>query len=140
MGVTLTLMLISLFGIEERPLDDATNDINASSQFGLSGTVAIDTSNISRDRDLVRLPEQPTEREIVRTCDRNQDSKENEFVVKGSGGLPPSLEDPLNSDAIEVDWIERQAQSSSQRFPIQLPKNLRRSSKLKDGSLTLKMK
>ena len=104
----------SLFGIKERTRNNTTNDINASSEFGLSGTVEINTADVDPDRDLVQLPDRPTEKEVVQACDRNNSQEQSEFVVKGSGGLPPSPEEPLDSVVVEANWIDRSSSANSQ--------------------------
>ncbi|MBW4533099.1 MAG: hypothetical protein KME09_04105 [Pleurocapsa minor HA4230-MV1] len=46
-----------IFGIEERPLNDFTNDINASSEAsGFDGTVNINTSDINPVQGATELP------------------------------------------------------------------------------------
>ena len=54
-GGNINITAEALFGIEERPLNDVTNDINASSEFGLDGTVSIftpDINTLQTDRQL----------------------------------------------------------------------------------------
>ena len=105
----------SLFGIEERIATDGnqTNDIDASSEFGLSGTVEINTPDVDRDRDLVQLPTQPTETKIVQACTPSDNEEQSEFVITGRGGLPPSPEDTLDSNATAVDWVTRGSHQNS---------------------------
>jgi large exoprotein involved in heme utilization and adhesion len=65
--------------------------IAASSQFGLDGTVQIDTSatvNLNNS-SLATLPLDP---EVYPACHRN-----NSFVVAGTGGFSPQVDDPLDS-------------------------------------------
>ena len=105
----------SLFGIEERIATEGniTNDIDASSEFGLSGTVEINTPDVDRDRDLVQLPTQPTAKKVVPACTPSEDGEQSEFVIKGRGGLPPSPESALDSDTTEVDWVTRPPQNQN---------------------------
>ena len=108
----------SLFGIEERIATDGneTNDIDASSEFGLSGTVEINTPDVDRDRDLVQLPTQPTQTQIVSACTPDNRKEQSEFVIKGRGGLPSSPESVLDSDRVEVDWVRRSPQQNSSKI------------------------
>ena len=108
----------SLFGIEERIATEGneTNDIDASSEFGLSGTVEINTPDVDRDRDLVQLPTQPTQTQIVPACTPDNRKEQSEFVIKGSGGLPPSPESVLDSDRVEVDWVTRSPLQNSSKI------------------------
>ena len=105
----------SLFGIEQRIATEGniTNDIDASSEFGLSGTVEINTPDVDRDRDLVQLPTQPTAKKVVPACTPSEDGEQSEFVIKGRGGLPPSPESALDSDTTEVDWVTRPPQNQN---------------------------
>ena len=73
--------------------------------MGVSGTVEINTPDVDRDRDLVQLPDRPTETEIVQTC--SPEDAKSSFVIKGSGGLPPDPKAAFDSTAIDVDWVNR---------------------------------
>ena len=118
-GGNITIDANSLFGIEERSLGDLTNDINASSEFGLSGTVEIDTPDVDRDRDLVQLPDRPIETDIKQVCNSSETQKSS-FVIKGSVGLPPNPEAALNSDAISVDWVRRPTPRNNVSEPVSI--------------------
>jgi filamentous hemagglutinin family protein len=109
-GGNISIAAQSIFGIEQRAASDGniTNDIDASSEFGLSGTVEINTPDVDSNQDLVQLPTRPIEKEVVQACASSEVREQSEFVIKGSGGLPPSPEDALDSDALEVDWVSRQ--------------------------------
>ncbi|MEN9567704.1 MAG: hypothetical protein RLZZ69_2900, partial [Cyanobacteriota bacterium] len=114
-GGNISIAAQRIFGIEQRAASDGnrTNDIDASSEFGLSGTVEINTPDVDSNQDLVQLPTQPIEKEVVQACAPSKVREQSEFVIKGSGGLPPSPEDALDSDALEVDWVSRQPVSNS---------------------------
>lgn len=109
-GGNISIAAQRIFGIEQRAASDGniTNDIDASSEFGLSGTVEINTPDVDSNQDLVQLPTRPIEKEVVQACAPSEVREQSEFVIKGSGGLPPSPEDALDSDALEVDWVSRQ--------------------------------
>jgi hemolysin activation/secretion protein len=105
----------NLYGIKPREQPTPKSDITASSSLGseFSGIVEINTPDVDRNGDLVQLPDRPTETEIVQACSRGDTKKQSEFVVKGSGGLPPSPEDALDSDAVKVDWVTRPPQNKN---------------------------
>ena len=91
----------SIFGIKERSLNDATNDINASSEVdGLDGTIAIFTPNINPVR---RATESPTdlvapEQTVAQVCQTNRETvAKNGLNITGKGGIPPEPGLPLNS-------------------------------------------
>ena len=91
----------SIFGIEERPLSQTTNDINASSFVsGLDGTVSITTLDINPIQGATELPsnlvvpQQTTEQ----ACQSNREAEaKNGLDITGKGGVPPAPELPLNS-------------------------------------------
>ncbi|WP_019504455.1 filamentous hemagglutinin N-terminal domain-containing protein [Pleurocapsa sp. PCC 7319] len=103
-GGNIAINAKSLFGIEERPLSNSTNDINASSEFGLSGTVEIDILEVDPSQDSLDITVTPVETEIAQTCEPNKDGNQSEFVVTGRGGLPESPEANLDGDFGLEDW------------------------------------
>ena len=94
----------SLFGIEERPLNSATNDINASSEFGLSGTVAIDILEVDINSDSLNVSIAPVETKVTQICDRDSNINQNELVITGRGGLPNSPAANLDGGFVLEDW------------------------------------
>ncbi|MBF2026681.1 MAG: S-layer family protein [Oscillatoriales cyanobacterium C42_A2020_001] len=75
-----------IFGLQFRPKLTPFSDITASSQFGISGTVTLNTLNIDPNRGLVQLPSDFTDstNQIAQTCSPQQ--RNNSFVVTGRGG------------------------------------------------------
>lgn len=99
-----------LFGLEEQPIGNSTNDIDASSQFGVQGTVTINRPDVDPSRGLAELPIAPVDasNQIAQTCptggSRVDTSALDEFVITGRGGLPTNPIAPLNSDDSLADW------------------------------------
>ena len=93
-----------IFGIEERSftLANQTNDIDASSEFGLSGTVEIDILEVDPSQSSLDIPVEPVQAEVAQTCERNMSANQSqsEFVVTGRGGLPPEPEDNFRLGAM----------------------------------------
>jgi filamentous hemagglutinin family protein len=107
-GGNININAQSIFGLAQgRAIPgNLTNDIDASSQVGLSGTVDINTPETDPTQGLVELPEtvqDPTQQIAQNPC---QQGVGKEFVVTGRGGLPPSPNDVLNSDNTRVDLVE----------------------------------
>ena len=105
-GGNINITAESLFGIAQRPLNPITNDINASSDFGLDGSISInipDVNALQRDTELPRnLVE--TEETVAQACRSDRVSgKVNGLNIKGKGGVPPEPTAPMDSDAILVD-------------------------------------
>ncbi|NEU72255.1 S-layer family protein, partial [Hassallia byssoidea VB512170] len=94
-----------LFGIEARLQPTPQSDITASSQFGLSGEVIINTPDIDPTQGLVELPTGLTDvsRLVDTSCAAIAKKNGSEFTVTGRGGLPPSPDDFLSSDVVWSD-------------------------------------
>ncbi|MEM9276621.1 MAG: filamentous hemagglutinin, partial [Cyanobacteria bacterium P01_F01_bin.143] len=105
-GGNINISAEAIFGIEERPLNDITNDINASSEFGLDGNVSIDTPDINRLQTDIELPNSivETQQNVSQACQSDRTSDEPRgLTIKGKGGLPPQPTEPFESDSILVD-------------------------------------
>jgi filamentous hemagglutinin family protein len=93
-----------LFGIQYRPTGSPfTNDITASSTFGQSGNVQINTPGVDPGKDTGELPAAPNDasRQISQTCSASQ--RDNKFYITGRGGLPPNASEPQESEALWQD-------------------------------------
>jgi filamentous hemagglutinin family protein len=106
-GGNITINAQGIFGIAERQAipGNQTNDIDASSQFGASGQVEIN-STIDPNRGAVQLPEtvvDPNALVAQNPCKRGSQSQ---FTRTGRGGLPPSLNEDLNGEATQVGLVE----------------------------------
>jgi filamentous hemagglutinin family protein len=107
-GGKITINAESLLGIQEGKFkaNNRTNDIDASSEFGLDGTVSIFTPDINPVQGATELPnnvvepEQTTEQ--VCEADRETEAK-NGLVVNGKGGLPATPDQPLTSQNLLIN-------------------------------------
>ena len=105
-GGVITINAESLLGIEERLLNDATNDINASSENStLNGRVFINTSDVNLTQRTTELPSNTVEPEqaVSKACADRDTGAASSFVVKGRGGLPTLSTAPLSSEIITLD-------------------------------------
>jgi len=120
-GGNININAEALFGIQERPLNDRTNDINASSDFGLDGTISIFTPDINAIQANIKLPNSliDSERTVSQACDRGSGSGANLSIasgltIKGKGGIPPQPIDPFGFEIIlgeeSITIRDRQAQ------------------------------
>jgi filamentous hemagglutinin family protein len=102
-----------IFGLENRPQLTPESDITASSQFGVSGTVAINNPDVDPGGSLAQLPEDVTDpsQQIATGCSTLQESQ---FVVTGRGGLPPNPTERLNSTRTWSDVRDLSAFRSSE--------------------------
>jgi large exoprotein involved in heme utilization and adhesion len=102
-GGNININAESLFGIEARPLNDLSNDINASSNFNLDGTVNINTSRVNPLQGATELPSNVVEAKQTtsQTCSANREGKANNgLAIAGRGGIHPAPDAPLNSEHI----------------------------------------
>ena len=107
-GGNINITALSLFGIEERSAikENGTNDIDASSEFGLQGNVSINTPIPDLTSVLIELPEtvsDATDQISQNICEQGVGS---EFIITGKGGLPPNPYETLNSDEEQVGLVE----------------------------------
>ena len=105
-GGNINITAVSLFGIEERPLNPFTNDINASSEFGLQGDISVNTPEVDPTSGLIELPEavgDASDQISQNPCEQGVGS---EFIITGKGGLPANPNETLNSNRVRVDLVE----------------------------------
>ena len=104
-GGNINITAESLLGIEERTAspENGTNDIDASSEFGLSGTVTINTFDVNTPEAGIEVPDNLVESEqtVAQACrsDRLAGQVSN-FTIGGRGGIPPQPIEPIDSDII----------------------------------------
>ena len=96
----------AIFGLEERPLNPVTNDINASSEAnGLDGTIDINNPAVDPTTGLINLPASVGNASDQISQNPCQQATGSEFIVTGKGGLPPSVNESLNSESTQVNLI-----------------------------------
>jgi large exoprotein involved in heme utilization and adhesion len=105
-GGNINIATQGIFGLEfrEQQAPD-TSDITASSDFGVDGTVEINTPDVDPSQGLVSLPVVPVDTEVAQTCTPGGSQDQSEFLVTGRGGLPPNPGETLNTDAVQVDLV-----------------------------------
>jgi filamentous hemagglutinin family protein len=85
-----------IYGLQFRPQLTPFSDATASSTFGLSGTVTVDTPNIDPSRGLTELPDNliETNRILASSCLARRPDGRGTFYITGNGGLPQRPGDP----------------------------------------------
>ncbi|MGG6263836.1 filamentous hemagglutinin N-terminal domain-containing protein [Leptolyngbya sp. AN03gr2] len=109
-GGNIRITTQGLIGIEPRSsTTTGLSSITASSQFGISGTIVLNTPDVDPSQGLVQLPAelQDTSGLIASTCPADEG---NSFAITGRGGLPDDPRQPLMSDRV---WIDDRAPSQS---------------------------
>ena len=106
-GGNITISAESLLGIQERPLGNLTNDINASSQVsGLDGTIDLTNPKVDPVQGATELPSNVVEagETTQQVCQANgESSASNTLTIGGRGGIIPEPGLPLNSFNITVN-------------------------------------
>ncbi|GAB4207468.1 MAG: hypothetical protein Fur006_65410 [Coleofasciculaceae cyanobacterium] len=113
-GGNIDITTQGMFGIKFRPKLTPLSDITASSESGLTGTVAISNPNVDPSQGLTALPIDLIDpsNQISRSCGASA-NRQNQFVVTGRGGLPPSPNDLQTSGAITPGWVTREGTRTS---------------------------
>ena len=96
-----------IFGIQKRNSDseNQTNDISASSQFGQSGQVQINSA-INPTQGIEELPSTVIDPSTLVAQNPCKHSVGSEFVRSGRGGLPPSISQDIDSNTSRVDLVQ----------------------------------
>jgi large exoprotein involved in heme utilization and adhesion len=105
-GGNINITTQRIFGLEYRPRLTPQSDITASSEFGVNGTVQINTPGIDPNRGLAQLPANVVDATglIDRRCVvAGGTAQISRFTVTGRGGLPPNPNETLNEEGLLED-------------------------------------
>ncbi|MBD2299988.1 S-layer family protein [Nostoc sp. FACHB-190] len=104
------------------PREVLSNDITASSQFNVNGTVQIDNVGVDPNSGLVELPNNFTDpsQQIASGCIGNTGSS---FVATGRGGVPKNPTQDITSDRTWSDVRDISAFHKTQSVQAQMPKS-----------------
>lgn len=96
-----------VYGLRFQPRLTPLSDITASSQFGISGTVVLNTPDVDPNRGLVALPTDLTDpaQQISQNCTPGSKTTASSFVATGRGGIPLSPDEPLEGRAVVTKWV-----------------------------------
>lgn len=119
-GGNINIATKGIFGLEYRLQLTPENDITASSQFGVNGTVQINNIGVDPNSGLVELPENVTDQsqQIASGCSANQGST---FVATGRGGIPQNPTQEIGSDRTWSDIRDISAYRKTQPVEAQIP-------------------
>jgi|GEM_PF-325279 len=113
-GGNIQISAIRLFGLEERSgsfdqlRSNDSNDISASSEFGIDGVITIEDLGIDPAQGAVQLPTDTENSPLSEGCQPGIDGR-GRFVNTERGGIPPSPSDPISSS---VGWEDVQPATS----------------------------
>ncbi|MEH2181844.1 S-layer family protein [Nostoc sp.] len=119
-GGNIQIATQGLFGLKFRPQLTPDNDITASSEFGVSGTVQVNTIGVDPNSGLVELPANVTDpsEQIATGCSDTQGSR---FVATGRGGVPQNPNQQVTSDRTWSDIRDLRAYRKTGNVTAQTP-------------------
>ena len=128
-GGNINITAEALLGIEERPAipGNGTNDIDASSQFGLSGNVTFNVPDTNNFQETAELSSNVVSAEAVAQDACAAGAGTSGLVLKGKGGVPPAPNLPLssavlldNGKPIKPNFSQLNQQQTTQNIPSQV--------------------
>ncbi|MEH2208554.1 MAG: S-layer family protein [Nostoc sp.] len=119
-GGNIQITTQGIFGLEYRDRLTPENDITASSEFGINGTVDINNFGIDLTSSLVELPINlvDSSQQIATGCSNNTGSS---FVATGRGGVPQNPNQQVWSDRTWSDVRDISAFRKTQALQVQIP-------------------
>jgi large exoprotein involved in heme utilization and adhesion len=114
-----------IFGIAGRPAlsENQTNDIDTSSLSGSSGQIQISTTT-DPNQGLIELPVTVVDPNYLVAQNPCRRSTSSQFTLSGRGGLPSSVNEDLNGEAIQVGLVESTTTHSAPSKDKQASKEL----------------
>jgi filamentous hemagglutinin family protein len=116
-GGNIQINALSIIGIQNRPGLTSGSDINASSEFGIDGTVNLTTLKTEPEQAVQDLPTLvDTSNQIAQTC--SPQTRANSFVVTGKGGLSPDPTEALSATSV---WNASEIRPNSKASKVETP-------------------
>ena len=108
-GGAIEISTNGLIGLKYRDRLTSENDITASSEFGINGTVQVNSLGLDPSSGLVKLNSDviDSSRSIAKGCAEN---KGNSFISTGRGGIPQS---PMRKIEYDRTWTDMRSLSAS---------------------------
>ncbi|MEH1930757.1 S-layer family protein [Nostoc sp.] len=121
-GGNINISTQGLFGLKYRDRLTLENDITASSEFGINGTVDINNFGIDPNSGLVELPENITDpsQQITTGCAAGEGSR---FVATGRGGIPQNPTQEIGSGRTWSDIRDISAYRKTGEVTAQIPRS-----------------
>nr|WP_313943471.1 MULTISPECIES: S-layer family protein [Calothrix] len=121
-GGNIQITTQGIFGLKFRPQLTPENDITASSQFGVNGTVQINHVGVDPNSGLVELPANITDpsQQIATGC---ADTSGSSFVATGRGGIPQNPIQEVGSDRTWSDIRDISAYRKTGEVTAQIPES-----------------
>ena len=109
-GGNINITSQSILGTAFRDRLTPESDITASSEFGLNGTVELETPTVDPVSGAISLPTTVLDPDQQVAVGCTDDTQGNHFIASGRGGLPQSPQDMLPSSQV---WLDFRPTSSS---------------------------
>jgi len=117
-GGNINITTSGIYGQEFRPSPTPLSDITGSSEFGVNGTVQINTPDVDPSRGLTNLPQQLVDVSgLVDSSCAVAASEESNFVVTRRGGVPSSPNETLRSARVLVDLGSNEISTQHSAIP-----------------------
>ncbi|MEH1860545.1 MAG: filamentous hemagglutinin N-terminal domain-containing protein [Nostoc sp.] len=121
-GGNVKINALGVIGTQYRQKPTNYSDITASSEFGLNGTVQINSPDADPSKGLVELPVNLVDasQQIAASCSSGGKIARSSFITTGRGGLVADPTQPLIADdAVLADWITLKPESQNRAGGIQ---------------------
>ncbi|MEH2350314.1 MAG: S-layer family protein [Nostoc sp.] len=119
-GGNIQITTQGIIGLKYRPQLTPENDITASSQFGVNGTVQVNNIGVDPNSGLVELPANVTDpsQQIATGCANTNGSS---FVATGRGGVPQNPLQQVGSDRTWSDTRDISGYRKKSQVTAQIP-------------------
>ncbi|BAU10657.1 unknown protein [Leptolyngbya sp. NIES-3755] len=135
-GGNINITTQAILGLNYRTQLTSESDITASSQFGVNGTVQINTPDINPNSGLIQLPISvinPNQR-LANGCAATGESR---FVMTGRGGLPMNPLEQIELHSVWADLRPSTAQKDSTSAIVSQPNLLEATTWYRDATGTI---
>ncbi|BAY65474.1 hypothetical protein NIES22_55800 [Calothrix brevissima NIES-22] len=121
-GGNINITTQGIFGLKYRSQLTSENDITASSQFGINGTVEVNNTGVDPNSGLIKLPVNLTDpsQKIAAGC---ADTNGSSFVATGRGGIAQNPMQEMRSDRTWSDIRDISAFQKTQSVQAQIPQS-----------------
>ncbi|GAB4241359.1 MAG: hypothetical protein Kow00121_67510 [Elainellaceae cyanobacterium] len=125
-GGNIAITTQNIFGLVPRAAATDFSDITASSEFGLTGEVEINSLDIDPSQGLVELPAEVVDasQQITQTCSTSEAAlASGAFVITGQGGLPPNPTQRLTPETVitRLAELNQETQNTANAAAISPP-------------------
>ena len=120
-GGRIDITTSAIFGLAEgnSTITNITNDLDASSEFGLDGSISINELEVNPAEGLEELPTEVID--VARLVAQNlcQQGRGSEFIVTGKGGIASSPSQTRDSSIEQVDLVEPATEEVEEVFDVE---------------------